>query len=69
MKVKTSISINTEVLTAVKKIAQQQDRSVSYIIEKFIEQKVKEWRETQAQEAAPRRNIKYSQGAKKRSSE
>lgn len=41
-KIKTSVSISPSVLKEVKKIAEKQDRSVSYVLEKFIESKVKE---------------------------
>jgi predicted CopG family antitoxin len=42
MKIKTSVSISENALAAIKKIAAREDRSVSYVLEKFIEQKVQE---------------------------
>jgi predicted DNA-binding protein len=42
MKKKTSISISKKVLEAVRRVAKKHERSVSYVIEKFIEEKVNE---------------------------
>lgn len=39
MKRKTSVSISEKALEKIKRIARAQDRSVSYILEKFIEEK------------------------------
>lgn len=39
MKKKTSITISEHILAIVKREAAHQDRSVSYILEKFIEEK------------------------------
>ncbi len=38
-KKKTSVTISTDVLATVQREAARQDRSVSYILEKFIEEK------------------------------
>ena len=66
-KIKTSISIDRRVLAAVKKEAERADRSVSYVIEKFIEERMKEVPEAKPAQY-PRREVNYRAPAKKRSS-
>jgi len=41
-KVKTSVSISRKSLEFIKEIARREDRSVSYILEKFIEEKARQ---------------------------
>lgn len=42
MKVKTSVSLEVKWLAVLKKEAKREDRSVSYLLEKFLEEKAKE---------------------------
>jgi hypothetical protein len=70
MKVKTSVSISEKSLAAIRKIAARDDRSVSYVIEKFIEQKIQELPEESGEKKpipvpAKKQKISYS---KRRSS-
>jgi hypothetical protein len=37
-KIKTSVSISKTTLDSLKRIAKKEDRSISYVLEKFIEQ-------------------------------
>lgn len=56
MKIKTSVSIDEDVLSVVKNIARRDDRSVSYVLEKFIEDRARELPEPpteQGDEAEP----------------
>lgn len=42
MKQKTSVSIEETILAVLKREAKRQDRSVSYILEKFLEEKAQQ---------------------------
>lgn len=39
MKQKTSVSLEEKILAVLKREAKRQDRSVSYVLEKFLEEK------------------------------
>lgn len=66
MKIKTSISISKQVLDAVKRVANKDERSVSYVIEKFIEQKVNEGPSNMVAMPSQRRRVVYPRAKKKR---
>jgi predicted CopG family antitoxin len=67
MKMKTSISISKRVLEAVKRVAKRDERSVSYVIEKFIEEKAMELPD-EPRRTYSRQKVRYSRSTKKRSS-
>jgi hypothetical protein len=58
MKQKTSVSIDGKILAVLKREAKRQDRSVSYILEKFIEGKVREIVAAQAAIKKPPRGVR-----------
>jgi len=43
-KVKTSISLSPELLAALKQIAKHEDRSISYLLEKQLQEFIKKYR-------------------------
>jgi hypothetical protein len=68
MKIKTSVSIDRRLLTRIKALAKSQDRSVSYLLEKFIEGRVRELPEEKKVIAIDQPKKKISYSTKKRSS-
>lgn len=59
MKIKTSISVDEEVLSIVQEIARQDDRSVSYVLEKFIMERAQELPEPSKKIAPPPQATDY----------
>lgn len=45
MKIKTSFSIDERILAVIRREAKKQDRSVSYVVTNFLEQKVRRQRQ------------------------
>jgi hypothetical protein len=54
MKIKTSVSIDERVLSVIRREARKQDRSVSYILTHFLEQKVRRLRQRRGERQSDR---------------